>query len=376
MRHRALGPVVVLVTARRRGIVDDTGGFVRGGGGASRGAEDGTDGLVGHGRAGPEGHSLGHRSHEPRSLLRLLLLLLWMQRLVLGHGAGEGLGEGGTDVGGSVGLRVPPVDLIVGRQHRLPDGFGGADGGRHLRLLVVPVLTARVRVRRRQPNLGDHFLGQEPTRRTAESEAERHLNSWHVTSVTAGMRPSRLLKDHYRVLGVSYGATREEIKTAYRTLAKTHHPDANPGNPSSVRRFQAVAEAHSVLSDASLKSKYDRSIGNLPRKPLRPTRTVVAPRAPPGSLHDFDAWRELHYGDESGYSRTATQQVHREGQPKAKAFFDRKVRSTQERKEAQELNAIRAEKDSIVRRLKARRASRRVDTSMAPSSEGASCVVS
>ncbi len=60
------------------------------------------------------------------------------------------------------------------------------------------------------------------------------------------------------MLGVTESATPEEIKKAYRRLAKKHHPDANPNNPASSDKFKQISEAHSVLSDADKRKKYDR----------------------------------------------------------------------------------------------------------------------
>ena len=65
-------------------------------------------------------------------------------------------------------------------------------------------------------------------------------------------------KDFYQVLGVSDTATPEEIKKAYRRLAKQHHPDANPNKPQAGEMFKQIAEAHGVLSDPEKKKKYDR----------------------------------------------------------------------------------------------------------------------
>ncbi|MEP6744278.1 MAG: J domain-containing protein [Gemmatimonadota bacterium] len=67
-----------------------------------------------------------------------------------------------------------------------------------------------------------------------------------------------MAKDFYQVLGVPDTATPAEIKKAYRRLAKQFHPDANPNNPQAADRFKEISEAHTVLSDADQRSKYDR----------------------------------------------------------------------------------------------------------------------
>lgn len=66
-------------------------------------------------------------------------------------------------------------------------------------------------------------------------------------------------KDFYKVLGVAKDAKPEEIKKAYRKLARENHPDANPGNPDSERRFKEVSEANDVLSSESKRKEYDEA---------------------------------------------------------------------------------------------------------------------
>ena len=63
-------------------------------------------------------------------------------------------------------------------------------------------------------------------------------------------------RSHYSVLGVGADASQEEIKNAYRKLAKAYHPDVS-GDPDSVALFREVTEAYRVLTDPETRSKYD-----------------------------------------------------------------------------------------------------------------------
>jgi len=65
-------------------------------------------------------------------------------------------------------------------------------------------------------------------------------------------------RDYYEVLGLSRGAGDDEIKKAYRKLAKKYHPDMNPGDQDAEVKFKEVNEAYSVLSDSEKKSRYDQ----------------------------------------------------------------------------------------------------------------------
>jgi len=65
-------------------------------------------------------------------------------------------------------------------------------------------------------------------------------------------------RDYYSILGVSRDATPEEIKRAYRRLAKKYHPDHNRGDPEAEERFKEITEAYEVLSDPEKRKHYDR----------------------------------------------------------------------------------------------------------------------
>jgi DnaJ-class molecular chaperone len=64
-------------------------------------------------------------------------------------------------------------------------------------------------------------------------------------------------KDYYKILGVARTATPDEIKKAFRKLARKHHPDMNPGDKDAEKRFKEINEAYEVLSDPDKRQKYD-----------------------------------------------------------------------------------------------------------------------
>ena len=65
-------------------------------------------------------------------------------------------------------------------------------------------------------------------------------------------------KDFYRILGVPENASAEEIKRAYRELAKKYHPDKHKGNKGAEERFKDISEAHAVLGNAQKRRQYDQ----------------------------------------------------------------------------------------------------------------------
>lgn len=104
-------------------------------------------------------------------------------------------------------------------------------------------------------------------------------------------------KDFYAILGVSKDASEEEIKKAYRKLARKYHPDKNPGDEDAEQKFKDVSEAHTVLSDKQQREQYDaiRAMGS-------GARFSGAPGGAGGGSGFEDIFGGL-FGDGGGFGR-------------------------------------------------------------------------
>ncbi len=78
-------------------------------------------------------------------------------------------------------------------------------------------------------------------------------------------------KDYYEILGIKKSASADDIRKAFRKLARKYHPDVNPGDKAAEEKFKALSEANDVLSDPKKRKIYDQ---------LGSTRTTSIPQLP------------------------------------------------------------------------------------------------
>lgn len=134
--------------------------------------------------------------------------------------------------------------------------------------------------------------------------------SWRSDGSSKGSPLNRSRTAYYDILRVSPTATQSQIKSAYYRQCLIHHPDKNPGNEEASLRFAEISEAYTVLSDSSLRRKYDQhilsksDIHGVGRASSRPPQQQHQEGASQFSksgkkvMFDFDAFYRGHYGDE------------------------------------------------------------------------------
>jgi curved DNA-binding protein CbpA len=121
--------------------------------------------------------------------------------------------------------------------------------------------------------------------------------------------------DLYKVLGLPRDATQDDIREVHRKLVRKHHPDANPGDPSSEERFKEIQRAYEVLSDPEKRREYDSKRRASPRGGTRRPRASAGRRtegeseAPPVDLSDLLSKLTDLSSDRSGGSKGGNSQL-------------------------------------------------------------------
>ena len=133
-------------------------------------------------------------------------------------------------------------------------------------------------------------------------------------------------KDYYQTLGVGKTADADDIKKAYRKLAKEYHPDRNPGNKASEEKFKEINEAYEVLSDPQKRSRYDQlgssyyqwqQQGGSPGSYNWDQWGTYTPEGTPvnfedlGDMFGFSDFFQQIFGGAGAYTRTATRRASR-----------------------------------------------------------------
>src|SRR5216683_7729485 len=99
----------------------------------------------------------------------------------------------------------------------------------------------------------------------------------------------------YEVLGVKPGASADDIRKAYRKLAKEFHPDLNPGKPAAEARFKAVTAANDILSDPDKRARYDR--GEIDESGAERPRYSYRPHAEGAQGRKYQPQGDIDIGD-------------------------------------------------------------------------------
>ncbi|WP_373541794.1 DnaJ C-terminal domain-containing protein [Chamaesiphon sp.] len=108
-------------------------------------------------------------------------------------------------------------------------------------------------------------------------------------------------RDYYALLGVNKNASADDVKKAYRRLARKYHPDLNPGDKTAEAKFKEITEANEVLSDPDKRSQYDRfgqywKQSEQPRSNTRPTNPTPGTN-PPGDFNTVDFGQYNNFDD-------------------------------------------------------------------------------
>lgn len=110
------------------------------------------------------------------------------------------------------------------------------------------------------------------------------------------------VRNYYEILGIPRNASNDDIKKAFRKLARQYHPDVNPGDNTTVERFKDINEAYDTLSDDQKRSEYNRSLLGANRRKTSKTRDQVTTNGNGTSSdyrQEFDLWKFKDFSNTS-----------------------------------------------------------------------------
>jgi curved DNA-binding protein len=111
-------------------------------------------------------------------------------------------------------------------------------------------------------------------------------------------------RDYYAILGVNKNASADDVKKAYRRLARKYHPDLNPGDKTAEAKFKEITEANEVLSDVDKRTQYDR-FGQYWKQSEQPRTNPTAARStttkPPGNTQAGGFNNEVDFGQYNNF---------------------------------------------------------------------------
>lgn len=117
--------------------------------------------------------------------------------------------------------------------------------------------------------------------------------------------------DYYKILGVSEQAEEEQIKQAYRRLAKKYHPDLNPNDSEAEEKFKNVVEAYETLGDADKRKEYD--LKKTKTGDGRKRESTASAKSPDKNMADFTKDMERYFGFSFAGGQTEKQKTGADG---------------------------------------------------------------
>lgn len=149
------------------------------------------------------------------------------------------------------------------------------------------------------------------------------------------MGQSASMSNFYKTLGLRRGASEQQVKAAYRALAKQLHPDVNPGDPSAERRFKDISQAYQTLGDPAGRAAYDQFLASwraLARRRYRRLAAIAAASAvlSAGSVSAALLWIQHLHAPQAEVAQAVGEGISLEGTPRSRTEDVRPLEAVEE----------------------------------------------